>query len=261
MNQLGNMEHRHLFSGANKGKSWSEDDLVPLSALEHYAYCPRQCALIHVEQAFEENVFTLKGRAIHELVDEPGTETDVGMRLERALPLWCNRLGLVGKADIVEFHDGVPYPVDYKHGPKGRAKFASYQLCGQALCLEEMLGKAVPKGAIFYHKSRRRTEILFTDQLRIETENLSTEIRGMLSRGEVPDPVNDTRCPNCSLVEICMPALAEKSRIRKLSEGLFQIPIDTAPVTHPKDKDCDTASIDRVNDPVRAHSQPPDGDL
>lgn len=200
---------------------FTDNDLVPLSALEHYAYCPRQCALIHVEQVFDENVYTLRGRAVHEHVDEPGTEWVEGVRVERALPLWSRRYGLTGKADIVEFPDDVPYPVDYKHGPKGRAKYAAYQLCGQALCLEEMLGVAVPKGAIFHFKSRRRTEILFTESLRDETGRLAQEIREMVRKGGVPTPLNDSRCPNCSLIEACMPALADANRTKRAVASLF----------------------------------------
>src|SRR5574340_1559567 len=116
-------------------------DPIPLSALQHYTYCPRQCALIHIEQAFEENVHTLRGRAVHERVDHPGFEERPNMQVERALPVWCERLGLVGKADVVEFlPDGTPYPVEYKHG--SRQKIAAIalcddvQLCAQALCLE-----------------------------------------------------------------------------------------------------------------------------
>jgi CRISPR-associated exonuclease Cas4 len=96
-----------------------EDDLLPISGLQHYSYCPRQWALIHIEQTFDENVYTLRGRAVHQYVDTPDSRTEVGVRIERSLPLYSRRLGLVGKADVVEFlSDGTPYPVEYKHGPR-----------------------------------------------------------------------------------------------------------------------------------------------
>ena len=127
------------------------DDPIMISALEHYNYCPRQCALIHVEQTFDENLYTMRGRAVHDRADEVVTELQEGIRIEKALPLWSKRLGLVGKADVVEFHGELPYPVEYKHGPRREREHDDLQLCAQALCLEEMTGKAVPRGAIYHH--------------------------------------------------------------------------------------------------------------
>lgn len=214
--------------GAEKG-SWSEDDYVPLSALEHYSYCPRQCALIHVEQVFDENVFTLRGRAVHERVDEPGTEEVEGVRVERALPLWSRRYGLTGKADIVEFHDGVPYPVDYKHGAKRTKAHDDLQLCGQALCLEEMLGVAVPAGAIYHFSSRRRREVIFTEALRGKTLRTAEQVRAMLKEKRLPPAPNDARCPNCSLIEACMPnILGECGRVSYALSRLYR-PMEEMP--------------------------------
>jgi CRISPR-associated protein Cas4 len=124
-------------------------DPIPVSALQHWCYCPRQCALIHVEQVFADNLHTLRGQAVHQQVDQPGVETRAGVRVERALPVWSDRLGLIGKADIVEFEaDGTPYPVEYKHGSRSKAPWIAacddLQLAAQALCLEEMSGKPVP---------------------------------------------------------------------------------------------------------------------
>ena len=203
-------------------REWGEDDLVMISALEHYSYCPRQCALIHVEQTFDENLYTLRGRAVHERVDEPVAEFQEGVRVERALPLWSKRLGLVGKADVVEFRAVTPYPVEYKHGSKREREHDDLQLCAQAICLEEMTGKAVPKGAIFYHSSRRRREVEFTDALRAEVETATSEIRKMLNTKALPPPVNDSRCRHCSLKESCMPAVVgEKARAAALLRDLF----------------------------------------
>lgn len=202
--------------------AYSEDDLVMISALEHYSYCPRQCALIHVEQTFDENLYTLRGRAVHERVDEPVGEFQEGVRVERALPLCSKRLGLIGKADVVEFHGATPYPVEYKHGSKREREHDDLQLCAQAICLEEMTGKPVPKGAIFYHSSRRRREVEFTEVLRAGVEKATDEIRKMMAEKMLPLPVNDSRCRHCSLKEACMPAVVgEKARAAALLRDLF----------------------------------------
>lgn len=216
--------------GGEGDRSFREDDYIPLSALEHYAYCARQCALIHVEQVFDENVFTLRGRAVHEHVDEPGTAEEDGVRVERALPLWSHRYGLTGKADIVEFHEGVPYPVDYKHGAKRAKTHDDLQLCGQALCLEEMLGVAVPSGAIYHFGSRRRREVLFTSSLRDTTLRTVEQVRAMLRENRLPPAPNDARCPNCSLIETCMPkVLWEKGRVAYWVAALYRVKEEEAP--------------------------------
>jgi len=203
-------------------QEWDEGDLVMISALEHYSYCPRQCALIHVEQTFDENLYTLRGRAVHERVDEPVGQFQEGVRVERALPLWSKRLGLIGKADVVEFHGITPYPVEYKHGSKREREHDDLQLCAQAICLQEMTGREVPRGAIYYHSSRRRREVDFTDALRAEVELATVEIRKMLSEKILPPPVNDNRCRHCSLKESCMPAVVgERARAAALLRDLF----------------------------------------
>ena len=195
-----------------------------ISALEHWAYCERQCALIHLEQTFDENIFTLRGRMLHERADEPGAAIEDGVRVERGLPLWSKRLGLTGRADVIEFHGETPYPVEYKHGRKRRRIAAELQLCSQAMCLDEMLGIPVPKGAIFHQGSRRRTEIVFTPELRRQVEDAVNEIRGMLASGQVPPPVNDARCDECSLKDSCMPAAVDDgARQRALRDQLFHI--------------------------------------
>ncbi|MBX3326845.1 MAG: CRISPR-associated protein Cas4 [Nitrospira sp.] len=183
-----------------------------ISALEHWSYCPRQCALIHVEQTFDENLYTLRGRAVHKRVDEPVTEEQAGVRIERALPLWSKTLGLIGKADVVEFHGETPYPVEYKHGPHREKEHDDLQLCAQALCLEEMTGKAVPCGAIYHHSSRKRREVECTPELRARVAQSILAIRAMLVNKHLPPPVNDRRCTHCSLQESCMPAVIEEGR-------------------------------------------------
>jgi len=195
-----------------------------ISALEHWSYCPRQCALIHLEQTFDENLYTLRGRAVHELVDEVGVEQREGTRIERSVPLWSTRLGLVGKADMVEFHGETPYPVEYKHGPRRQWGHDDLQLCAQAICLEEMIGKAVPCGAIFHHGSRRRREVVFTQALRVQVEETVGAIRRMLSEARLPPAVNDARCRHCSLKDSCMPSVvAETGRLHAVHNTLFLV--------------------------------------
>jgi CRISPR-associated exonuclease Cas4 len=183
-----------------------------ISALEHWSYCPRQCALIHLEQTFDENLYTLRGQAVHKKVDEPVVEEQAGMRIERALPLWSKSLGMVGKGDVVEFHGETPYPVEYKHGPHREQEHDDLQLCAQALCLEEMTGQSVPRGAIYHHSSRKRREVEFTVALRARVVEVTGAIRAMLQAKRLPPPVNDHRCTHCSLQESCMPSVIDEGR-------------------------------------------------
>ena len=202
-----------------------DDDPIMISALEHWSYCPRQCALIHIEQTFDENLHTLRGRAIHEQVDIPEGEIQAGVRIERALPLWSKRLGLIGKADVVEFHGEAPYPVEYKHGSKAKTwGHEDLQLCAQALCLEEMTGQAIPCGAIYHFKSRRRREVVFDQPLRDAVAKAVQDIREMLVTKRLPPPLNDKRCEHCSLQESCMPSvLGEQAHVQALAQELFSI--------------------------------------
>ncbi len=203
-----------------------EDDWpVLISALEHYSYCPRQCALIHVERIFDENVFTLRGRYAHERSDKPQTTLEGGVRMERALPLWSDQLGLQGRGDVVEFHpDGRIVPVEYKNGPRRERRHDDVQLCAQALCLEEMLGRAVETGAVYSLQTHRRREVVFTDDLREETKNIIAEVRAMQqSRGPLPPALNDSRCPRCSLLDACVPATVVAARHARLSQQLYTL--------------------------------------
>ena len=201
----------------------SDTHPIPLSALQHWAYCPRQCALIHQEQEFADNVHTARGQAVHHLVDQPGVELQAGVKVERSLPLWSLRLGLIGKADLVEFHpDGTAFPVEYKHGRKRRARHDDIQLAAQALCLEEMLGRPVIKGAIYHASSHRRREVEITAELRSLVVETANAIRAMLASGQMPPPMNDQRCRDCSLKEICQPELvAARERHASALDVLF----------------------------------------
>ena len=196
---------------------------IMLSALEHFSYCPRQYALIHIEQAFDHNVHTKRGDAVHERVDDPGLEVREGTRIERALPVWSDVLGLIGKCDVVEFdRDGVPYPGEYKHGPKRVKEHDDLQLAAQALCLEEMTGKSVQKGAIYHFSSRRRREVQIGPALREKVFQTLFEIREIIESGSLPPPVNDKRCDQCSLKEICQPqATADSAKQKQILANLF----------------------------------------
>jgi CRISPR-associated exonuclease Cas4 len=202
-----------------------QEEPITISSLEHYSYCPRQYALIHREQTFDENIYTLRGHADHERVDQESSATEEGVRVERGLPLWSAELGLVGKADVVEFHGDVPYPVEYKHGRRKPDRHADLQLCAQAMCLEEMLGLPVPRGAVYHVSSRQRREVALTPPaLRERVRNTVEAIRRLETQEKLPPPVNDARCPPCSLIDSCMPAVgANDSRLRTLHRRLYQL--------------------------------------
>lgn len=201
------------------------DDLEPVnvSALNQYAYCPRRCALIYLENEFAENRHTASGNAEHARVDRVAHASNrEGARVEYALPIWSERLGLIGKGDVVEFWpDGTIYPVEYKHGAKKQHDNDDLQLAAQALCLEEMFGRTILRGAIFHARSKRRREVMFTSQLRAATEQTVASIRQMLMAQIMPPPlINDTRCRECSLIDLCQPqALGNLKSLRR--EDLF----------------------------------------
>ncbi|MDD2734988.1 MAG: CRISPR-associated protein Cas4 [Desulfuromonadaceae bacterium] len=199
------------------------NDPIMLSALEHYAYCPRQCALIHVERVWDENLYTMRGRDVHEHVHDDSSHELAGVRMERSLPVWSRRLNLTGKADLVEFDGDCPFPVEYKTGKHRKGNPETIQLCAQALCLEEMFAVSVPKGAIFWHGSQERREVVFTDTMRQQVEDVASAVVEMLKMRIVPPPVNDKRCDDCSLKESCMPSIvAERQRFNRVAGKLFE---------------------------------------
>ena len=206
-----------------------EDDeqLVPLSALEHWSFCRRQCGLIHLENLWGESVRTMEGQQLHEKADLPGLEQRPGLRIARALQLRSERHKLVGRADVVVFHDdpiypstGRPFPVEYKRGARNTFRHAELQLCGQALCLEEMLGVPVPAGAIFYGASRRRREVSFTESLRTDTIRMAAEILAMLMSGKTPPSESGAKCEECSLKDLCLPELPGPGSQHAYLEGM-----------------------------------------
>ena len=198
------------------------DDSLPLSALQHFAFCRRQCALIHIERQWSENRLTAEGRVLHEHAHEGGSEKRSDLRLARALPLQSTALGLHGVADIVEFHrrpDGAwqPFPVEYKRGRPKHEPIDAVQLCAQAICLEEMLGQPVPAGAIFYGATHRRHDVAFDDALRAETVRLASAVHDLVATGRTPPPEFAPKCRSCSLLELCRPEAVGHSASQHLT--------------------------------------------
>jgi len=207
---------------------FSEDDLLPLSAIQHLVFCERQCALIHTEQQWEENLFTAQGRLLHDRMEEKGRESRRDMLIVRGLTIRSLRLGLAGIADVVEFHradeegrasDSLvmlaevagwwkPFPVEYKRGRPKPGPCDEAQLCAQAICLEEMLGVRITAGALFYQSIRRRKDVSFDDSLRALCEKAAIRLRELLASHVTPPALNDDRCKYCSLINICSPSIS-----------------------------------------------------
>lgn len=189
-----------------------DDEIVPLSALQHFLYCPRQCALIHVEQAWQENRQTAEGRLLHERADEPRAEIRHGVRTVTGMPVFNPELGINGKADVVEFQQEgtteVPYPVEYKRGKPKTHRADEVQLCAQALCLEFMFRCRVMKGALYYGKVRHRHVVLFDDELRNLTNEVISKTRALFLSGKNPPAqYRPEICDACSLMELCQPKI------------------------------------------------------
>lgn len=186
------------------------DDLLPISALEHLLYCPRQCALIHIDGVWVENVHTAAGRILHERVDAGGESCHPDVRVVRSPALRSERLGLRGIADVVEFYPLAggrwrPYPVEYKRGRRRAWLHNDVQLAAQAMALEEMTGESVPEGAIFHGATQRRRMVSIDDALRAETLDAAQRLHAMVASRRVPLPVLDARCDQCSLRAVCQP--------------------------------------------------------
>jgi CRISPR-associated exonuclease Cas4 len=199
----------------NKTYYYSEDDLIQLSALQHLVFCERQCALIHIEQLWSENVLTAEGKIMHEKVDTANRESRGKIRIEYGVPMRSLRLGLIGKADVVEFHKNedkwIPFPVEYKRGKPKLDDCDKVQLCAQAICLEEMMDVEILEGALFYGQTRHRDDVKFDSTLRKETEEAAMRLRELIASGITPPPVYAAKCKKCSLVELCLPKVSKKA--------------------------------------------------
>jgi CRISPR-associated exonuclease Cas4 len=211
---------------------YSEADLLPISALQHLAFCERQWALIHLEGMWAENPLTVEGHHLHDRTHKPDTESRGDLRIGRGLRLRSLRLGLSGIADVVEFHrvagvsqadanepnqrpggvtlPGVPgywqpAPVEYKRGRPKLGPYDEIQLCAQALCLEEMLGVSIPTGSLFYGEPRQRHEVQLTGALRQQTEQMAARLHELTQAGKTPSARYEKKCESCSLLDLCMP--------------------------------------------------------
>jgi CRISPR-associated exonuclease Cas4 len=196
---------------------YSLEDLIQLSALQHMVFCERQCALIHIEQTWTESGRTAEGRIMHERVHDESRESRGDVRIDYGVALRSLRLGLIGKADVVEFHrkpDGtwLPFPVEYKRGKPKADDCDKVQLCAQAICLEEMLGVTIPEGAIFYGQTRHRLDVVFDEDLRRKTEETARKAHDLVASGRTPPPVYEKRCKSCSLIAECLPKTIQKRR-------------------------------------------------
>src|SRR5690606_2097734 len=181
----------------------------------HAVYCLRQAALIHIERIWAENRFTAEGRVLHDVAHESGSRKSRGVRRVNALPIACRRLNIAGVADVVEFHaspDGeTAFPIEYKRGKPKLHRADEVQLCAQALCLEEMTGRPVPEGALFYAETKRRFVVPFDAELRRQTEDVIGELAAILASGRTPPPtVKRERCRACSLLELCRPDIVAR---------------------------------------------------
>lgn len=197
--------------------------LVPLAALQHFAFCPRQCALIHNEQVWADNLLTAQGNLLHERVDSGEPETRKGVRFERGVQVAAPKLGITGKLDLVErdLSSGKLCPVEYKRGKPKPGDWDEIQLCAQALCLEEMTGQPVSEGALWYHQTRHRQVITFSSELRKRTLQVIAEVAAMLASGHTPKAVYGKHCHACSLFDLCNPQLLQQDNSRKYVKKLF----------------------------------------
>ena len=210
---------------------FTEDDLLPISALQHLMFCERQCALIHVERLWAENRLTVEGKHLHDRVHDQGDESRGDVRIARGVALRSLRLGLTGKADVIEFHRSAdspsapqsaialhdvegwwrPFPIEYKRGKPKAEPCDAVQLCAQALCLEEMLHVRVESGALFYGRTRRRLDVRFDDALRGETEGAARRLHDLIESSRTPPPRPRPQCDRCSLEKLCLPRAAGRS--------------------------------------------------
>jgi len=207
-----------------------EDDLLPISAIQHYLFCQRQCALIHTEGVWEENPFTIEGRLLHGPIDEDKRVSRGMVRIVRGMFIRSLRLGLAGKCDVVEFKrvnaataeagscvklPGTsefwkPFLIEYKRGRPKPSKCDEAQLCAQAICIEEMMNVRILYGALYYHSIRRRKEVQFDASLRSICEEAAEGLRRLLDFQITPPAVYDNRCKHCSLINLCSPLIASK---------------------------------------------------
>lgn len=204
---------------------YTPDELLPLSGIQHFTFCRRQWALIHIERQWQENAFTVEGKLLHKRVDNPYfTETRKGVITARAVPVASYRLGLSGVCDVVELVESpegvqlpgrvgryLPAPVEYKRGHEKQDPCDEAQLCAQAMCLEEMLVVSIPIGYLFYGETRHRVAVELSPELRNLVRGMATEMHTYFQRGYTPRVKTSKACRSCSLADVCLPDLQEKT--------------------------------------------------
>jgi len=218
---------------------FTEDEFIHINLLQHYAFCPRQCALIYIENIWDENLFTIRGNILHEKVDSDADEKRDNLKIVRGLRIHSYRYGLVGKCDVVEIRSErvettrkgyangdrrviKVLPVEYKAGKPKSSNIDKIQLCAQVLCLEEMLQTQITTGAFFYGAIRRREFITIDDQLRIETAKVIKEVHDILSANVVPHERYSPKCRNCSIINLCQPKAMNEKRLKEYTELLYK---------------------------------------
>lgn len=204
-------------------KEYREEDFLMLSGIQHYAFCPRQWALIHIEQQWQENYFTIDGNIMHEHAhDQEKTEKRNNLLITRGMRVFSRTLGISGTCDVVEFHkrvDGVklqnyegtflPSPVEYKRGKPKEHNADLLQLCAQAMCLEEMLVCEIPKGFLYYGEPRKRFEVVFDLEMRQQVVECFAKMHELFEKQHTPAGKTKKACKSCSLAEVCLPGLSK----------------------------------------------------
>lgn len=204
---------------------YTEDDFIMISALQHYIFCPRQCGLIHIDDVWQDNLFTVRGEILHEKVDTDTYETRGDVKTVRGLRIHSYKYGLVGRCDVVEFKQSSKgkeiMPVEFKAGEPKEDISDKVQLCAQVLCLEGMLNVEIPKAAFFYGKIRRRNIIEITDELRKQTEEVVSKVRELVDSKIVPKIEYSSKCRNCSLINICQPRAMNQKKLKAYITNLY----------------------------------------
>lgn len=216
---------------------FTEDDFIMISALQHYIFCPRQCGLIHVDDAWQDNLFTVRGEILHEKVDTDTYETRGDVKTVRGLRIHSFKYGIVGRCDVVEFKKsgktldsrfrgndiGEVFPVEFKLGKPKEDISDKVQLCAQVLCIEEMLNIKIPKAAFFYGKIRRRNTVEINEELRKQTEEVIFKVHEIIKSKKVPIADYSAKCRNCSLISICQPKAMNKRKLHNYIKELYSV--------------------------------------